>query len=384
MTDAGRHGNLPDREGDNGTIYINDPTHGDNLNEMWDTASKQPVSGGFLASLLPLSKEEKKDKSWMFARVGVVSNLERTQFNAARALQFAKHHSRVLIRWSRPLTGAAARSMDSSVRDALFEEEHGLWDYFVPGAPAVMNENLMQAMGLVNGTLCTMHSLILSESSPNDLQALLASAKPGGVVTLSKPPEFINVELTELCPVFTRCLRPSSLLDDNLVVSIPMRSSVVEFVPSSQYAAQNGIGVKVRVSGSKAKTTLLDIKQHMVELAFAVTNFKLQGNIVDRFVLRLAPCPPNTTPSIELNSLYVLASRVRRCQELRVLMADTRRGPILTNSAKITTGRVVINAWITPYNPLLLYKYVCHLNVDVCVGRHGVKYLYKYVQKNNP
>ena len=40
------------------------------------------------------------------------------------------------------------------------------------------------------------------------------------------------------------------------------------------------------------------------------------------------------------------------------------------------------NAWIAPYNPLLLYRYDCHLNVEVCVGRHGVKYLYKYVRKN--
>ena len=303
--------------------FRKDPTHGDNLNEMRDMASKQPVSGGFLASLVPLSEEEKRDASWMFARVGVVSNLERHQINAARALQFAKHHSRVLIRWKRSLTGAAARSMDSSVRDALFEEEHGLWDYFVPGAPAVMNENLMQAKGLVNGTPCTMHSLVLSESSPDDLQALLASAGPGGVVTLSKPPEFINVELTELSPVFAGRLRPSSLLDDKLVVSIPMRSSVDEFVPSSQYAAQHGIGVKVRVPGSKAKKTLLDIKQHMVELAFAVTDFKLQGKSVDRLVLSLAPRPPNTEPTIKLDSLYVLASRVRTRQGLRVLMADT-------------------------------------------------------------
>jgi hypothetical protein len=41
----------------------------------------------------------------------------------------------------------------------------------------------------------------------------------------------------------------------------------------------------------------------------------------------------------------------------------------------------VDNAWVVPYNPYLLLKYNCHINVEVCASIKSVKYLYKYVYK---
>jgi len=37
--------------------------------------------------------------------------------------------------------------------------------------------------------------------------------------------------------------------------------------------------------------------------------------------------------------------------------------------------------WIVPYNPYLLLRYDCHLNVEVCTSIKAVKYLYKYIHK---
>ncbi|XP_073301543.1 uncharacterized protein [Primulina huaijiensis] len=39
--------------------------------------------------------------------------------------------------------------------------------------------------------------------------------------------------------------------------------------------------------------------------------------------------------------------------------------------------------WVVPYNPYLLYRYDCHLNVEVCSGVTAVKYLYKYIYKGH-
>jgi len=39
------------------------------------------------------------------------------------------------------------------------------------------------------------------------------------------------------------------------------------------------------------------------------------------------------------------------------------------------------NRWIVPYNPYLLLRYDCHLNVEVCTSIKAVKYLYKYIHK---
>jgi Helitron helicase-like domain at N-terminus len=41
------------------------------------------------------------------------------------------------------------------------------------------------------------------------------------------------------------------------------------------------------------------------------------------------------------------------------------------------------DSWVVPYNPWLLYKYNCHINVEICTSVSAVKYLYKYVFKGH-
>ncbi|XP_073153289.1 uncharacterized protein [Henckelia pumila] len=42
---------------------------------------------------------------------------------------------------------------------------------------------------------------------------------------------------------------------------------------------------------------------------------------------------------------------------------------------------IVDNGWVVPYNPWLLLKYDCQINVEVCGGIKCVKYIYKYIHK---
>ncbi|XP_073296895.1 uncharacterized protein [Primulina huaijiensis] len=42
---------------------------------------------------------------------------------------------------------------------------------------------------------------------------------------------------------------------------------------------------------------------------------------------------------------------------------------------------LIDNGWVVPYNPWLLLKYDCHINVEVCGGIKCVKYIYKYIHK---
>ncbi|XP_020266738.1 uncharacterized protein LOC109842248 [Asparagus officinalis] len=44
---------------------------------------------------------------------------------------------------------------------------------------------------------------------------------------------------------------------------------------------------------------------------------------------------------------------------------------------------ILDNQWIVPYNPYLLSRYNCHVNVEVCSGLKAVKYLYKYIYKGH-
>jgi len=47
----------------------------------------------------------------------------------------------------------------------------------------------------------------------------------------------------------------------------------------------------------------------------------------------------------------------------------------------IKKGVELGNEWVVPYNPYLLAKYKCHINVEICCSIVSVKYLFKYVHK---
>lgn len=46
-------------------------------------------------------------------------------------------------------------------------------------------------------------------------------------------------------------------------------------------------------------------------------------------------------------------------------------------------GKSLTNQYVVPYNPYLLYKYNCHINVEICSSIQSVKYLYKYIYKGS-
>ena len=39
------------------------------------------------------------------------------------------------------------------------------------------------------------------------------------------------------------------------------------------------------------------------------------------------------------------------------------------------------NTWVVPYNPYLVSKYNCHINVEICTSVRTVKCLHKYIHK---
>ncbi|XP_073152242.1 uncharacterized protein [Henckelia pumila] len=58
----------------------------------------------------------------------------------------------------------------------------------------------------------------------------------------------------------------------------------------------------------------------------------------------------------------------RRCEGTYDLISDN--------------GQMMVdNGWVVPYNPFLLLKFDCHINVEVCGGVKCVKYIYKYIHK---
>lgn len=46
-------------------------------------------------------------------------------------------------------------------------------------------------------------------------------------------------------------------------------------------------------------------------------------------------------------------------------------------------GHLLDNAWVVPYNPYLLAKFDCYINIEICSTIKAIKYLYKYIYKGH-
>ncbi|XP_021742949.1 uncharacterized protein LOC110709046 [Chenopodium quinoa] len=58
-----------------------------------------------------------------------------------------------------------------------------------------------------------------------------------------------------------------------------------------------------------------------------------------------------------------------------------RRGDRAAVPLHENSSTYVDNSWVVPYNPWLLLKFDCHINVEICSSIKSVNYLYKYVHK---
>ena len=54
-----------------------------------------------------------------------------------------------------------------------------------------------------------------------------------------------------------------------------------------------------------------------------------------------------------------------------------------SNNSYFVKNIKIDNSWVVPYNPYLLLKYDCHINVEVCASIKSIKYLFMYVHKGH-
>ena len=86
---------------------------------------------------------------------------------------------------------------------------------------------------------------------------------------------------------------------------------------------------------------------HPVTLAFAVTDYKLQGKTLDELILSIAPRP--FLPHLDMRGFYTMTSRVRTRGRLRVLRRPLKRKGGLDSLFKLK-HTPELAAWNAGYN----------------------------------
>lgn len=97
-----------------------------------------------------------------------------------------------------------------------------------------------------------------------------------------------------------------------LVVPTMLSDRPSEYRPSSVWAAEASVPPK------------LNVKRHEIDLAFAVTDYKVQGKTLDYIILSIGP-RDGLMPHLSLTDVYTLASRVRLGSRLYVVGFDPKK-----------------------------------------------------------
>ena len=270
-----------------------------------------PLLLEYLSSLKTLTRADvEADPAWALAPIAVVGNHERHVLTPVRARDFARTHGQPLIKWRLDIIAGTDKTPDNVEAAAMstadlrqmYEEEPGLWEYFVVGAPASLLVNYSVPRGLANGTPIVYHSFGYFDRDIHAAAlARVNAAAAGEDVVLDRTPDYFFVEVsTDKGSSDLRVVLPyhrASMNPTQLVRKTPMRGET---------AIRHGI-------------LNLNVYKHAADLAFVATDYKFQGRGEDHLLLSLVNA--GCMPSLTVQGLYVLLTRSRRGREgMRLLL----------------------------------------------------------------
>jgi hypothetical protein len=295
-----------------------DVVHTDFINQIRDISLPNPVTHRLIDHFKTLSANDiKNDSSWADAPIIVSGNIERHSLNRKQAQKFAVRHGLPVLMWRKELCGTWATELPQDALELLYDMNPQLTGIFVQGAPCnLTSRNINPDKGLANGSPGIMHSICLgSDIEPNIYQDRINRALPGQIIQIPIP-YAINVKM---------------VLPGMDTTSIPNWPNSETLVPGDYDNTGNLIpdtkDIVVPIFIERAKKPIkygkqgIYYKDHILDLAFAITFHKIQGRTVGKIILdlNLRPGTKNGIPTVDLFGFYVGLSRVSNSENMRIL-----------------------------------------------------------------
>ena len=271
-----------------------------------------PIPRDFIERLAPLKPDDiLQDATWRFAPCAVTGHIERDTINFEQVRAFAQTFALPLVKWRVTIKRG---SFDPAVEEMLFANEPALWQYYAEGAPIMLTRNINPRLGIANGSPALLDSMVFEDGIPIELRDAMRCSE-FSEVTLSRPPDALLIRVTGAkwhgsdLPDLT--LRTECTLDeDRGVVAIASAPSVDDADLYSETAARVTATNRISVGGFP------------FALAFALTDYKVQGMTLSKLVLVIGKKP--LPPHLDMHGFYVLISRVRKETSLRTLWQLTQ------------------------------------------------------------
>ncbi|KAJ1448941.1 hypothetical protein M885DRAFT_537457, partial [Pelagophyceae sp. CCMP2097] len=288
-----------------------DPVFIEHQSQMRGTSIATPVNKALVKNVArPVTQADiAKDPTWLLASLGVLSQLERDHMNERRLQQWCRIFGVPLVRWRIPLETPVA--LQNVPTDKLYAEEGNLWCYYARGAPCMLNENHSSTRGLVNGAPVLMDSLHFGTDPRPQAEEVIAAerTRTSSLITLDAPPHaammcvgsskakprhWHGIKLPDLGAKLVALDGSGNAAGDDQVVPILVSSQARELKLTGMTAAMHEL------------PAYLLGRTFAYNLAFALTDFKLQGRTLQKLIINL---PRRTTPKLDLKSWYVPVSR---------------------------------------------------------------------------
>jgi hypothetical protein len=268
----------------------------------------RPITGALLDSLsTKLTPEDiATDSGWAIkATVLTTSNSARAAINYAAAINFGERTGQQVITWRRKMS----LDLSEGIVNHLYTngENPELISCFVKGGPGQCLDNQCGnvSLGVANGTHCVFHSLVWKDPEVSARMQAKINSSTSAVVHLDVPPDYIIVELpdhdtTEWPAHLNLC--PAS--DDGTYETV--------LIPIGMSARNSGDTNSIRVADME-----LGYKAHGVDLAFALTVWKAQGQTLSHVIALLDSGP--SSKNLTYECLYVIKSRVPSVDRIKCL-----------------------------------------------------------------
>jgi hypothetical protein len=282
----------------------NDPEYTKFITNM--ALGGSPKLDDILKFIQPLSPNDfRDDPDWMNATFLVNTNELRVRIIHTRTITYARCHNLPILRWPAILPeGMTVEDIGESYRN-----HPGLWQYFVPGIAGYLTYKINPALKLVNGTKVIYHSISFKTQSEADYVRLaMPVTKAGEFVTLSSPPESVNVLVTD--ENSKDLIRENIVLQDHHKERNQKDSSTVQIVIPIMTGLYDGKHFHIQDAHGRA-TTILAREPLGVRPAFCYTTDKAQSCTLPRTVVVFQQHDRRRTHSSVLVSLSRIQSQDR-------------------------------------------------------------------------
>ena len=296
-----------------------DVAHLQFVQALADTGNKHPVTRQALSHIKQLTRDDFSSAAgrakWSSAVVVTSCNKTCTALNKDRIFAHARAVGMPVLCWRLPLASAGLKN--GMLVSEIYKNAPGLTQYFVPGAPAAVNDNLNTTRRVANGTRAVCHSVVLDPTyhDVQDIRHRYATAQPGELIDLETPPAYVYLAIMDTATsprLFSSAWAEMTAADGHVIIPVqPVSDRNVEELgrvldfPPNFFTGKQGPAKTLKSLHYKAPT---------YSIAYAVTFHKVQGLTADAIILDLAKASP-----LNLSAFYVACTRVKESSNMRTI-----------------------------------------------------------------